>query len=116
MNPLSHTHERCLTLREIVVPVPGWVVPAVEVAPRFLVYALHATGPRAQASQPSGHGGVLAVLEPFVHGLSREVGEQVLSGLMQIRRRVEERPSLSGHPSAPAYQRTPPRPRPRKGG
>ncbi len=116
MNHLAHTHDRCLTLREIVVPVPGRALDAPEASRRFLVYALHDAGYRTPVSSAPAGSGVLAVLEPFVLRLSREVGEQVLGGLMRIRTRVQGRPSAAGRPVVTPYHRTPSCPRQSKGG
>ena len=116
MNHLAHTHDRCLTLREIVVPVPGRALDAPEASRRFLVYALHEVGHQRLGSTALHSGGMHALLEPFVLRLSRAVGEQVLGGLMRIRTRVQGRPSAAGRPVVTPYHRTPSCPRQSKGG
>ena len=107
MNPLPNANRSCLTLRELVVPVPGWSIQAPEPPQRFLVYAPHAVGQQGHTTMASGDYGLLGLLEPFVIRLSRAVGKQVLGDLMRRQTRRPSRPSMAGCPDGIAYHRAP---------
>lgn len=116
MNSLAHTHERYPTLREIAVPVSGRSLYRPESPLGFLVFALQDAGLQAEANAASLRGGVQARLESIVLRLSREVGSQVLAGLMRIRTRPQGRSLSTGHRVATPYHRTPSCLCPLKGG